>query len=99
LGVSARGLANTPKRAGIHWGGDPQKDGQANGSDRRGDPERKAQGKGPQAGWRRGHRSAGHTRRGLWRLKYRIDGKEKLLAIGAYPETSLGDARKRRDKA
>jgi integrase len=35
----------------------------------------------------------------LWRLKYRIDGKEKLLAIGSYPETSLGDARKRREEA
>lgn len=35
----------------------------------------------------------------LWRLKYRIDGKEKLLAIGAYPETSLSDARKRREEA
>jgi integrase len=35
----------------------------------------------------------------LWRLKYRIDGREKLLAIGAYPETSLGDARKRREEA
>lgn len=28
-----------------------------------------------------------------WRLKYRIDGKEKLLAIGVYPETSLKAAR------
>ncbi len=35
----------------------------------------------------------------LWRLKYRIDGREKLLAIGAYPETSLSDARKRREEA
>lgn len=35
----------------------------------------------------------------LWRLKYRIDGKEKLLAIGAYPEIGLSDARKRRDEA
>lgn len=35
----------------------------------------------------------------LWRLKYRIDGKEKQLAIGAYPEISLSDARKRRDEA
>jgi len=34
----------------------------------------------------------------LWRLKYRIDGKEKLLAIGAYPETSLSDARKWREE-
>ena len=29
----------------------------------------------------------------LWRLKYRIDGREKLLAIGAYPEIGLGEAR------
>ncbi len=28
-----------------------------------------------------------------WRLKYRIDGKEKLLSLGVYPETSLKDAR------
>jgi hypothetical protein len=26
----------------------------------------------------------------LWRLKYRIDGREKLLAIGAYPAVTLG---------
>jgi hypothetical protein len=31
----------------------------------------------------------------LWRLKYRIDGKEKLLAIGSYPELSLAQARER----
>ncbi len=35
----------------------------------------------------------------LWRLKYRIDGKEKLLAIGAYPAITLSEARKRRDEA
>lgn len=35
----------------------------------------------------------------LWRLKYRIDGKEKKLAIGTYPEISLGEARRRRDEA
>lgn len=35
----------------------------------------------------------------LWRLKYRIDGREKLLAIGAYPDLGLSDARKRRDEA
>lgn len=35
----------------------------------------------------------------LWRLKYRIDKREKLLAIGAYPEISLSDARKRREEA
>ncbi|MEA1618429.1 integrase arm-type DNA-binding domain-containing protein [Erythrobacter sp. T5W1-R] len=35
----------------------------------------------------------------LWRLKYRFDGREKLLAMGAYPEIGLSDARKRRDEA
>ena len=35
----------------------------------------------------------------LWRLKYRIDNKEKLLAIGAYPDVSLADAREARDEA
>lgn len=34
-----------------------------------------------------------------WRLKYRFAGKEKLLALGVYPEVSLGDARDARDKA
>ncbi|MEY4960678.1 MAG: hypothetical protein RL610_857 [Pseudomonadota bacterium] len=35
----------------------------------------------------------------LWRLKYRVDGKEKLLSMGAYPDISLKDARARRDEA
>lgn len=35
----------------------------------------------------------------LWRLKYRVAGRERLLAIGAYPEISLKDARARRDEA
>jgi integrase len=35
----------------------------------------------------------------LWRLKYRIDNKEKLLAFGAYPDISLADARAARDEA
>lgn len=35
----------------------------------------------------------------LWRLKYRYAGKEKRLAVGAYPEVSLADARQRRDAA
>jgi integrase len=35
----------------------------------------------------------------LWRQKFRVDGREKKLAIGAYPEISLSDARKRRDEA
>ena len=35
----------------------------------------------------------------LWRFKYRFDRKEKLLALGAYPEITLAEARERRDKA
>ncbi|MEX0344615.1 MAG: tyrosine-type recombinase/integrase [Rhizobiaceae bacterium] len=35
----------------------------------------------------------------LWRVKYRFLGKEKLLALGAYPSVSLADARKKRDQA
>ncbi len=35
----------------------------------------------------------------LWRLKYRFQGVEKLLALGAYPEVSLKQARERRDEA
>jgi integrase len=34
-----------------------------------------------------------------WRLKYRFHGKEKLLALGTYPEISLSVARKKRDEA
>ncbi len=34
-----------------------------------------------------------------WRFKYRFDGKEKLLALGTYPEVHLADARQRRDAA
>lgn len=32
-----------------------------------------------------------------WRLKYRFDGKEKLLSLGTYPVTSLKAARAKRD--
>lgn len=34
-----------------------------------------------------------------WRLKYRYNGKEKLLALGVYDETMLKDARDKRDEA
>jgi integrase len=34
-----------------------------------------------------------------WRFKYRFDGKEKLLALGIYPDVSLAQARQRRDEA
>lgn len=34
-----------------------------------------------------------------WRLKYRFGGKEKLLALGVYPDVSLKDARERREEA
>lgn len=32
-----------------------------------------------------------------WRLKYRVDGKERVHAIGVYPTVSLLAARKARD--
>lgn len=35
----------------------------------------------------------------LWRLKYRFGGTEKLLTLGAYPQTSLTEARQRRTDA
>jgi hypothetical protein len=34
----------------------------------------------------------------LWRMAYRYAGREKLLALGAYPEVSLKDAREKRDE-
>ncbi|WP_426576977.1 tyrosine-type recombinase/integrase [Xenorhabdus stockiae] len=34
-----------------------------------------------------------------WRLKYRIAGKEKLLAIGTFPLITLAEARRKRDEA
>ena len=35
----------------------------------------------------------------LWFLKYRVNGKEKRLGLGSYPDVSLADARKARDAA
>jgi integrase len=35
----------------------------------------------------------------LWRLAYRYDGKQKLISFGGYPDTSLQDARAKRDEA
>lgn len=34
-----------------------------------------------------------------WRLNYRYGGKQKTLALGVYPETSLAEARTKRDTA
>lgn len=34
-----------------------------------------------------------------WRYRFRLAGKENLFAIGAYPQTTLADARKARDEA
>lgn len=34
-----------------------------------------------------------------WRLKYRFNGKEKRLALGVYPETTLAQARQQREDA
>ena len=35
----------------------------------------------------------------LWRMKFRVAGKEKLLAFGGWPAVSLAIARKERDQA
>ena len=35
----------------------------------------------------------------LWRMRYRFDGKEKLLSFGAYPDLTLQKARQRRQAA
>ncbi|MDT8280414.1 MAG: integrase arm-type DNA-binding domain-containing protein [Erythrobacter sp.] len=35
----------------------------------------------------------------LWRVKYRINGAERKLALGAYPEITLAEARAARDAA
>jgi integrase len=37
--------------------------------------------------------------RKFWRLAYRFHGKQKVLALGRYPDTSLLDARAEREKA
>ncbi|RME65522.1 MAG: DUF4102 domain-containing protein [Caldilineae bacterium] len=34
-----------------------------------------------------------------WRLKYRWQGREKLISLGVYPAVSLAEARRRRDEA
>ncbi len=39
------------------------------------------------------------TRSKLWRYAYSFDSKQKLLALGQYPVTSLADARIKRDDA
>lgn len=35
----------------------------------------------------------------LWRLKYRFDGKERLMSFGSHPEISIANAREKRDAA
>jgi hypothetical protein len=35
----------------------------------------------------------------LWRFKYRTNGREKLIALGAYPDVPLKRARDKRDEA
>lgn len=34
-----------------------------------------------------------------WRFQYRFSGKQKMLALGVYPDVSLAEARERRDDA
>jgi integrase len=33
-----------------------------------------------------------------WRLRFRVDGKERMLSLGTHPEVSLKDARERREQ-
>ena len=35
----------------------------------------------------------------LWRYKYRYEGRQRLMALGSYPEVSLDGARRRHDEA
>lgn len=35
----------------------------------------------------------------LWRLKYRVQGREKLISLGAYPDVTLKRAREKRNAA
>ena len=35
----------------------------------------------------------------LWRYRYRIDGKENVFAVGAYPQMGLAEARRERDES
>ncbi|MFG6449205.1 tyrosine-type recombinase/integrase [Roseateles sp. BYS180W] len=39
------------------------------------------------------------TGAGWWRLRYWLDGKERMLSLGTYPDTSLAQARAKRDEA
>jgi hypothetical protein len=34
-----------------------------------------------------------------WRFKYRVNGREKLISLGVYPDTSAKLAREQRDAA
>ncbi|WP_349644593.1 MULTISPECIES: Arm DNA-binding domain-containing protein [unclassified Bradyrhizobium] len=40
-----------------------------------------------------------HSGSKLWRFAYRFDGKQKQVALGAYPQATLAGARERRDVA
>src|SRR5215467_12146062 len=35
----------------------------------------------------------------LWRLKYRVNEREKLISLGVYPDVGLKRAREKRDEA
>jgi hypothetical protein len=39
------------------------------------------------------------TGAGWWRLRYRFDGRERMLSLGTHPDVSLKLARERRDEA
>jgi hypothetical protein len=45
------------------------------------------------------HLEARPTGAGWWRLRYRFDGKEGMLSLGTYPDTTLAAARRKADDA
>jgi hypothetical protein len=50
-------------------------------------------------GWRRAPTLGSAQWARLWRLAYRFDGKQKLLALGIYPTITLAKARQAREDA
>ncbi len=48
---------------------------------------------------RQGHAALHPTGARLWRFKYTMHGKQKRIALGAYPNVGLAEARRKRDEA
>jgi hypothetical protein len=92
LGVCCRGI--------LHAGKIPPARGSEHGAFRRSNPQREAGREALQA-VDGGELHLVVTPAGgkVWRLKYRVAGKEKLLSLEPYPAMALAAARKAADKA